>query len=448
MALETTTYIDGLVATNPTSSDNVGDGDNHIRLTKNAIKLTFPAIAGAVTPTHTQINSGIALANTATHLNTANAVVKRDASGNFVASQLTATNLIVGNITVSGAVTGSLTGNASTASNATLAAQAVKLQTARTIALAGDVTGTASFDGSSNPTITCTIDGSLHSHQMADITDLGVELDRIEATVSGAAVTSAGKWTTARTLLLSGDLSGLVSIDGSTNVTLDATVANNSHTHTIANITGLQAALNTKLETFSNSATATKLETSRSIGFASASDLTGSAFFDGSTNIEINAQIKNDSHSHTLSTIVGLDAALNARVSTSAYTAADVLNKIKTVDGAGSGLDADLLDGLSGASYLKVATSSLTANGYVSLSNGLGIMWGSASVPGNAVNHAISFPTGFGNACFQVVTSMQDTGTNTQDNWSLGTSAPSTTGFAVTNGVGTAKTFSFIAIGY
>ena len=35
-----------------------------------------------------------------------------------------------------------------------------------------------------------------------------------------------------------------------------------------------------------------------------------------------------------------------------AYTAADILTKIKTVDGAGSGLDADLLDGVHGSSYL------------------------------------------------------------------------------------------------
>ena len=35
----------------------------------------------------------------------------------------------------------------------------------------------------------------------------------------------------------------------------------------------------------------------------------------------------------------------NDKLETSAYTAADVLTKIKTVDGAGSGLDADLLDG-------------------------------------------------------------------------------------------------------
>jgi hypothetical protein len=41
------------------------------------------------------------------------------------------------------------------------------------------------------------------------------------------------------------------------------------------------------------------------------------------------------------------DAALPA----ASYTAADVLTKIKTVDGAGSGLDADLLDGQSSAYY-------------------------------------------------------------------------------------------------
>jgi hypothetical protein len=37
-----------------------------------------------------------------------------------------------------------------------------------------------------------------------------------------------------------------------------------------------------------------------------------------------------------------------------AYTAADVLAKIKTVDGAGSGLDADLLDGNQGAFYADI----------------------------------------------------------------------------------------------
>ena len=44
-------------------------------------------------------------------------------------------------------------------------------------------------------------------------------------------VLSAPKWSTARTLTLSGDVSGSVSIDGSSNVTLSTAVANDSHTH-------------------------------------------------------------------------------------------------------------------------------------------------------------------------------------------------------------------------
>jgi len=41
----------------------------------------------------------------------------------------------------------------------------------------------------------------------------------------------------------------------------------------------------------------------------------------------------------------------NAALPASSYTAADILAKLKTVDGAGSGLDADLLDGRSGLEY-------------------------------------------------------------------------------------------------
>ena len=51
-------------------------------------------------------------------------------------------------------------------------------------------------------------------------------------------VTDAPKWRTARTLSLSGDVSGSVSWDGSANATLSVTVANDSHTHAFANITG------------------------------------------------------------------------------------------------------------------------------------------------------------------------------------------------------------------
>lgn len=42
---------------------------------------------------------------------------------------------------------------------------------------------------------------------------------------------NADAWTTGRQITLAGDLSGNVTIDGSSNVTLTATVANDSHTH-------------------------------------------------------------------------------------------------------------------------------------------------------------------------------------------------------------------------
>jgi hypothetical protein len=56
MALESTTYIDGLVATNPTGTDARSQGDDHIRLVKSSVKATFPNITGAVTATHTELN--------------------------------------------------------------------------------------------------------------------------------------------------------------------------------------------------------------------------------------------------------------------------------------------------------------------------------------------------------------------------------------------------------
>lgn len=56
MALETGTYISDLVSTNPVASDNISQGDDHIRLLKSTIKATFPNVSGAVTPTHTELN--------------------------------------------------------------------------------------------------------------------------------------------------------------------------------------------------------------------------------------------------------------------------------------------------------------------------------------------------------------------------------------------------------
>lgn len=71
----------------------------------------------------------------ATPANTSNTIVSRDASGNFSA----------------GTITAALSGNASTAT---------KLATARTITLDGDVTGSGTFDGSTDITITTAVSGA------------------------------------------------------------------------------------------------------------------------------------------------------------------------------------------------------------------------------------------------------------------------------------------------
>jgi hypothetical protein len=57
MALETATYISQLTATNPTASDPVSEGDNHLRLIKSVLQSQFTTLgAAAVTTTAAELN--------------------------------------------------------------------------------------------------------------------------------------------------------------------------------------------------------------------------------------------------------------------------------------------------------------------------------------------------------------------------------------------------------
>lgn len=128
---------------------------------------------------------------------------------------------------------------------------------------------------------------------------------------------SATKLQTPRTINLIGGLTGSVLFDGSSNVSLNAIITNNSHNHTSSNITdatelniantiikrdangnfsagnitgnliGNSTSSNTSLVTTGNAGSATKLQTARTISLGGA--LTGSASFDGTSNITINA---------------------------------------------------------------------------------------------------------------------------------------------------------------
>jgi hypothetical protein len=79
----------------------------------------------------------------------------------------------------------------------------------------------------------------------------GALTGNVTGTVSGNAG-SATVLETARTISLGGDLSGSASFNGSADISITATIADDSHNHTIANVDGLQTALNTKYESGSN----------------------------------------------------------------------------------------------------------------------------------------------------------------------------------------------------
>lgn len=112
-------------------------------------------------------------------------------------------------------------------------------------------------------------------------------------------------------------------------------------------------------------------------------DVSGSATFTDLGNATLTATVADDSHNHIISNVDGLQDALDSKLPAASYTAADVLTKIKTVDGTGSGLDADLLDGQSSAYYTAIndrlgytaenAANKGVAGGYASL-DGAGLV--------------------------------------------------------------------------
>jgi len=87
-----------------------------------------------------------------------------------------------------------------------------------------------------------------------------------------------------------------------------------------------------------------------------------------------------------------VDAKDALKLDSSVYTATDVLTKLETVDGLGSGLDADLVRGLP-ADF----TSSNATTGYQKLPSGLIVQWvntPSSVADGDTVTFPIAFPNG------------------------------------------------------
>lgn len=164
--------------------------------------------------------------------NAANSIVARDSSGNFIA----------------GTITASLSGNASTAT---------ALQTARTFALTGDVVATAvSFDGTGNISLATTI--------QPNSVALGTDTtgNYVASIASGSYITGGATGSEGAALT--------IAVDATTTNTASKVVARDASGNFAAGM--ITADLN------GNAATATKLETARTINGVS---------FDGSADISI-----------------------------------------------------------------------------------------------------------------------------------------------------------------
>jgi hypothetical protein len=115
MALESGNYIDDLVITNPTASDPISQGDDHLQLIKKVVKQSFPSVDGAVHAIHpsatapaTSLTAGLVWFDT-----TANVLKIRneanDAWVELAVSIITSNSVDVNAGTVDGAVIGGAT---------------------------------------------------------------------------------------------------------------------------------------------------------------------------------------------------------------------------------------------------------------------------------------------------------------------------------------------------
>ncbi len=202
---------------------------------------------------------------------------------------------------VAAALASGVSGNAATAS---------KLQTARTISLVGDVTGSVSFDGSTNVSLTATVDNDSHQHTFSNllglpttllgygITDaqpLDADLTAIAALAVPGLVARTGNGTAAaRTLSASG--TGIMVTNGDGAAGNPTVVSNATNANTAGTIVARDASGNFSAGTISaalsgNASTATALQTARTISLSG--DSTGSVSFDGTTNAQINVTLAN-----------------------------------------------------------------------------------------------------------------------------------------------------------
>ena len=195
MALETGNYIDDLVITNPTASDPISQGDDHLQLIKKVVKQSFPSVDAAVHAIHpsatapaTSLTAGLIWFDTTANLlkirNEAN-----DAWVTLAVSIVTSNSVDVDAGTVDGAVIGGTTPAAITGTTLT-GNTSLALATGATVTGIddGDVaTGSAVLLSTQNA-IKTYVDAQVTAQDLDLISDSGtidIDLDSESLTVSG-----------------------------------------------------------------------------------------------------------------------------------------------------------------------------------------------------------------------------------------------------------------------
>ena len=137
MGLETGTFIDDLVTSNPAATDGLSQADDHLRLIKTTLKNTFPNVDAAVTATPAQLNLTAGITSSLSELNKLDGCLATTAELNLVAG-LTASTAELNHMQGATAFAGTLLDDA----NAGAARTTLGLATVASSGAYGDLSGT------------------------------------------------------------------------------------------------------------------------------------------------------------------------------------------------------------------------------------------------------------------------------------------------------------------
>ena len=210
-----------------------------------------------------------------------------------------------------GALTGNVTGNTSGSSGSCSgnSATATALANARTIA-------GVSFDGTAN----ISLNNNAITNGAGYITSSGTS-----AACSGNAATA--------TILASARTIAGVSFDGSANISLNNNAITNGAGYITATLTSEQ------VQDIVGAMVSSNTESGITVAYQDS---------DGTIDFTVASQTDNNFTNADHSKLDGIESSATAD-----QTASEILTLIKTVDGSGSGLDADTLDGVSSASFVR-----------------------------------------------------------------------------------------------